>query len=189
MVRRRRRVNRKPVRRRGRGFFDFLGKIADGVKSAVRKPSTWLGAAGMIPSPLAPLFKAGGTIAGLAGHGRRRRRPARRRRAPARRRRGGAIAGHRLVFPLGQRLKYYHDKLKASKFLSRGLSGLSSGFPGMPGDVLRGLSGVASHYGYGKRKPRRRVGRRRVRRVGRRVGRGAPQGFLNVLLNPQRMGY
>lgn len=74
---------RRPRRMRGRGFF---GDIWEGVKRAVTKPSTWLGAAGFLPTPLAPAFKLGSVISGLAGHGRRRKR-----RVAHRRRRGGAF--------------------------------------------------------------------------------------------------
>ncbi len=69
-VRRVRRARRGRRSMRGRGFF---GSLWDGIKSAVTKPSTWLGAAGMLPTPLAPAFKLGGIVSGLAGHGRRRR--------------------------------------------------------------------------------------------------------------------
>lgn len=56
---------------KGSGFF---GDLWSGIKSAVKKPSTWLGAAGMLPTPLAPALKLGSVVSGLTGHGRRRKR-------------------------------------------------------------------------------------------------------------------
>lgn len=58
----------------GSGFFgDLWSKFKSGVSSAVKKPSTWLGAAGMLPTPLAPLLKAGSVVSGLTGNGKRRK--------------------------------------------------------------------------------------------------------------------
>lgn len=65
------RRKRKTHRRmRGSGFF---GSLWDGIKSAVRKPSTWLAGASMLPTPLAPIFKVGSVVSGLTGNGRRKR--------------------------------------------------------------------------------------------------------------------
>ncbi len=75
VVRRRKRVAHRR-RHRGAGFF---GSLWDGIKSAVRKPSTWLAGASMIPSPLSIPLRVAGTISGLAGHGRRKKRAPRRR--------------------------------------------------------------------------------------------------------------
>ncbi len=66
---------------RGEGFFGDLWsgiksvgrKIGDIAKDKLGKPSTYLGLAGMIPSPLAPALRVAGTVAGLAGKGRKRR--------------------------------------------------------------------------------------------------------------------
>jgi hypothetical protein len=72
--RRRRRTVR---RRRGRGFFDFFKKagrwIKDKVVDKVKKPSTWLGLASNLPTPLSAPLKVASIASGLAGHGRRRR--------------------------------------------------------------------------------------------------------------------
>jgi hypothetical protein len=65
----------------GKGFFGDLwgnikkvgSKIGDFAKDKLSKPSTYLGLAGMIPSPLAPALKVAGTVAGLAGKGKRKR--------------------------------------------------------------------------------------------------------------------
>lgn len=70
-VRRTRRVRKGRRRMHGSGFF---GRLWEGIKGAVTKPSTWLGAAGMLPTPLAPALKLGGIVSGLAGHGRKRMR-------------------------------------------------------------------------------------------------------------------
>lgn len=56
---------------KGDGFF---GSLWDGIKSAVKKPSTWLAGASMIPSPLAMPLKAASVISGLTGNGKRKRR-------------------------------------------------------------------------------------------------------------------
>ena len=57
----------------GQGFFgDLWGKIKSGVSSAVRKPSTWLAGASMLPTPLAPLLKGASVVSGLTGNGRRK---------------------------------------------------------------------------------------------------------------------
>lgn len=66
----RKRVAKRTRRMRGRGFF---GSLWEGIKRAVTKPSTWLTAGGFIPSPLSLPLKVAGTVAGLAGHGRRRK--------------------------------------------------------------------------------------------------------------------
>jgi hypothetical protein len=54
----------------GHGFF---GDVWSGLKRAVTKPSTWLGAASMLPTPLAPVLKVGSVVSGLTGNGRRKR--------------------------------------------------------------------------------------------------------------------
>jgi hypothetical protein len=73
----RRRKRRTVRRRRGRGFFDFFKKagnwIKDKVVDKVRKPSTWLGLASNLPTPLSAPLKVASIATGLAGHGRRRR--------------------------------------------------------------------------------------------------------------------
>ena len=75
---RKRVVRKRKAHRRMRGSGIF-GRIWEGIKTAVTKPSTWLAGASMIPSPLSMPLKIAGTVAGLAGHGRRRRRVGRRR--------------------------------------------------------------------------------------------------------------
>jgi hypothetical protein len=69
----RKRVHRKKPHRRMRGSGIF-GRIWDGIKRAVTKPSTWLTTAGMLPTPLSLPLKVAGAVTGLAGHGRRKRR-------------------------------------------------------------------------------------------------------------------
>jgi hypothetical protein len=69
-IRRVRRARRGRRRMRGSGFF---GSLWEGIKSAVRKPSTWLAGASMLPTPLAPVFKVGSVVSGLTGNGRRMR--------------------------------------------------------------------------------------------------------------------
>lgn len=79
----------------GEGFFDDVGnffkssarKVADVGRTIydkalrpagsmlvdrLKKPSTYLGLAGALPGPLAPVFKGASIITGLAGHGRHR---------------------------------------------------------------------------------------------------------------------
>jgi hypothetical protein len=64
----------------GKGFFGDLwsgikrvgSKIGDFAKDKLTKPSTYLGIAGMLPTPLAPALKASSFITGLAGKGRKR---------------------------------------------------------------------------------------------------------------------
>jgi len=63
---------RKAVRRRVMRGAGFFGDLWSGVKRAVTKPSTWLGAASMLPGPLSIPFKVGSVVSGLTGHGRRR---------------------------------------------------------------------------------------------------------------------
>ncbi len=66
----------------GQGFFGDLWsgiknvgrKVGDFAKDKLTKPSTYLGLAGMLPTPLAPAFKAGAFASGLAGHGKRKKR-------------------------------------------------------------------------------------------------------------------
>lgn len=53
----------------GQGFF---GDLWSGIKSAVKKPSTWLAGASMLPTPLAPLLKGASVVSGLTGNGRRK---------------------------------------------------------------------------------------------------------------------
>lgn len=71
--RKRRVVRRRVHRKRGAGFFDFLGKIHNFIKS--NKIISRV--ASLIPHPVA---RTVGTAAGALGYGRRRRRVARRRR-------------------------------------------------------------------------------------------------------------
>lgn len=72
---------------KGDGFF---GDLWSGIKSAVTKPSTWLAGASMIPgNPLAAPLRVAGTVAGLTGNGKRRRRT-------GRRMRGGRMVGSAL---------------------------------------------------------------------------------------------
>lgn len=67
---RKRKVHRKKHRKMlGRGFF---GDLWSGIKRAVTRPSTWLSAASMLPTPLAPAFKVGSVVSGLTGNGRRK---------------------------------------------------------------------------------------------------------------------
>ncbi len=197
--RRRRRVTR---RIRGRGFF---GDLWSGVKSAVRKPSTWLSAGGLIPSPLSLPLRLAGGVAKFAGHGRRRRVTRRRRVGGARRRtrrvvhrrrhRGGALLGMLSPGYLAKKaLSRLHSHVRSSRYASRGLNYLGNALEGVSGSVLKRIGDFAHSRGYGRRRVvRRRVvrrrrpvgGRRRVVRR-RRVGRG---GMLNMMLSPQRLGY
>lgn len=64
------RAKRSHKRMRGRGFF---GDLFAGIRRAITKPSTWLSGASMLPTPLAPIFKAGSVISGLTGNGRRKK--------------------------------------------------------------------------------------------------------------------
>lgn len=141
--RRSRRVGRRRVR--GRGLFS---SIWSGIKSAVRKPSTWLGAAGMIPSPLSLPLKVASGISGFAGHGRRRRRRVGRKRVGRRRMRGGA--GLLGALSLGSLLRAAHSGLKSNRLVSRGLRHFGH----------NKLADIAHSLGYGRK--RRRV-RRRMR--------------------------
>jgi len=78
--RRRKRVIRRR-RRRGSAFTDFFTKTIPrgarafgGISDKIRKPSTWLGAASLLPTPFATPLKAAAAITGATGNGRRRRR-------------------------------------------------------------------------------------------------------------------
>ncbi len=55
------------------GIKKVGSKIGDFAKDKLTKPSTYLGIAGMLPTPLAPALKVASTVTGLAGKGKRKR--------------------------------------------------------------------------------------------------------------------